>query len=117
MIKQLSKNKLEFSKNLRKHPTIWESKLWEHLRKRNLGVRFKRQVVIGDYIVDLSCFAKKIIIEIDGKNHRKTNLNNKDAEKENYLIRQGYRILRIWNSEIDKDINCVLEKIIEALKF
>ena len=53
-------------KILRKNPTPWESKLWYHLRNRNLnGVKFRRQFKIDKYVVDFCCLEKKLIIELD----------------------------------------------------
>ena len=115
MIKPIPKDKLIYVRQLRKKPTIWENKLWEHLKRRNLGFRFKRQVYIGGYLVDLSCHAKKLIVELDGAYHATDSGRLYDQERSRFLKHEGYRIVRIWNSEIDKDINKVLDRIIKAL--
>jgi very-short-patch-repair endonuclease len=113
MVRKIPKDKLSFGRELRKNPTIWEDKLWRHLKDKNLGVRFKRQVYIGGYLVDLCCNMQKLTIEIDGAGHRG---NVEDQVRSEFLKREGYRVLRFWDSEIDKDINKVLEKIIKELR-
>lgn len=50
-------------------PTDAEKILWQHIRRKALGVRFRRQHAIGDYIVDFACINLKLIIEVDGGYH------------------------------------------------
>lgn len=116
MVRAIPKSTLAFGRELRKNPTGWESKLWKHLKDKNLGVRFKRQVYIGGYLVDFCCAAKKLIIELDGGHHRHFSRTVRDEERSKFLKGEGYRVLRFWNSEIDEDINAVLGRIIRALK-
>lgn len=116
MVKPIPKSTLLFGRKLRKNLTVWESKLWRHLEDKNLGVRFKRQVYIGGYLVDFCCPARKLVIEIDGGYHKTLTGKDNDQLKNTFLKREGYKVLRFWNSEIDKDINSVLERIIRMLK-
>src|SRR3989338_1437814 len=115
MIKPVSKIRLKFSRRLRKQPTPWEVKLWQHLKNNNLGFRFKRQLVLGNYIVDFCCHGKKLVIELDGSSHRPSFRKEIDQAKLVFLRHEGYNIIRFWNHEIDKDISVVLNKIIKAL--
>ena len=63
-----------------------------HLRGHQFnGYKFKRQVVIGAYIVDFSCFEKRIIIEIDGGQH--LDQEDMDAVRTEFLVGQGYRVI------------------------
>jgi len=55
--------------SLRKNMTEAERKLWGRLRELQLGIRFRRQVVLGRYIVDFASLTPKIIIEVDGSQH------------------------------------------------
>jgi len=116
MVTAISKSKLLFGRDLRNNPTSWEIKLWKHLRDKNLGYRFKRQVFIGGYIVDFCCAAKKLIIELNGGYHRQDMRKIDDQQRLSFLKKEGYSVLSFWNSEIDKDINNVLEKILNALR-
>ena len=57
-------------KELRTGATLQEARLWELLRKKQLGYRFRRQQSIGWYILDFYCPEKKLAVEIDGKPHK-----------------------------------------------
>ena len=105
-----------FSKSLRSESTLWERKLWYYLRGgRFLGLKFKRQVVIDDYIVDFSCNEKKVVIEVDGSQHNSSKGIAKDKIRDNHLSNAGYKVLRFWDDEIDKNIEGVLERIRQTL--
>jgi very-short-patch-repair endonuclease len=100
------------SKILRKRFTPWEGKLWYHLRGgRFYGLKFKRQVPLGDYVVDFCCQEKKLVIELDGGQHNWEENRKADFNRQEYLILKGYRVLRFWNNEIDNNIEGVLEII------
>jgi very-short-patch-repair endonuclease len=98
---------------LRKNQTPQEVVLWAHLRGTQLGCKFKRQHSIGPYILDFYCPDKKLAIELDGAQH----LDNKeyDQERTNYLLILGIQTIRFWNSEINTNINGVLQEIVSRL--
>ena len=98
---------LEHSRTLRTNPTEVEKKLWYHLRKKQMGVKFRRQYQVTPYIVDFICLEKKIIIELDGGQHDEQS----DKERSNFLKAQGYQILRFWNHEVLENMEGVLETI------
>ncbi|MCP4306664.1 MAG: DUF559 domain-containing protein, partial [bacterium] len=58
-----------FARSNRKDPTKSEAMIWADLRMRQLGDKFRRQQPIGPYIVDFVCFAKKLVVELDGWTH------------------------------------------------
>jgi len=100
---------------LRRNQTPHEYKLWYWLRdKRFEGLKFRRQYPIGKYIVDFCCFEKKLVIELDGGQHNKSEQIKYDILRSKYLENQGYKILRFENSEIDENLDGVLEKIMEV---
>ncbi len=89
----------ELARNLRKNSTNAERKLWQCLRKRQIGgYKFRRQLVIEPYIVDFVCLEKKLIVELDGGQHLLQ--KNEDKLREEYLKKKGYRILRFWNDDV-----------------
>jgi len=103
---------LLLAKNLRIAQTPWEIKLWYYLRGgRMVGVKFKRQVPIGNYIIDFYAGDKKLAIELDGRGHTNVETHKKDIAKQEFLESLGIRVLRIWNNELDNNIEGVLEKI------
>ena len=78
---------------------VSEAALWNRIRRRQLGVRFRRQVPIGPYIADFACLNPKIIIEVDGSGH-----DWKDEEERAYFLEsQGFTMLRINNEEVAFD--------------
>jgi len=100
-------------KELRKSLTPQETKLWNFLRNKKLGVKWRRQHGIGPYIVDFYCKEKDLIIELDGSQH----INNKeyDRERSDYMETLEIKVLRFWNSEIENNIKGVLKKIIDCI--
>lgn len=98
------------AQNLRKNMTKQERKLWyEFLRK--LPCRFRRQKVIGEYIVDFYCAEKKLAIELDGSQHYEEENVIKDAERTNFLNGKGVTVLRYTNLDIDRNFSGVCEDI------
>ena len=111
------KEQIEKSRQLRKNMTPQERKLWCIIRNRQFfGYRFRRQFPLGQYIVDFICREKKIIIEIDGGQHNEIKNIQYDNERTEYLISEGYKVLRFWNNDIDKNIGGVYEKLKEAFE-
>jgi adenine-specific DNA-methyltransferase len=100
---------------LRKNQTSYETKLWQALRNRQLNsLKFRRQHVIGNYIVDFCCLSKRLIIEIDGGQHNEKNNIIEDNIRTKYLQDQDFRVLRFWNNEVRDNFAGVIEKIIET---
>ena len=100
-------------KVLRKRPTDAEQLLWNRLRMKQMeGLKFRRQQPIDNYLVDFVCFENRIIIEVDGGQHAEE--NNKDRERDTYLQRCGFKILRFWNNEVLQNINGDLVVIRES---
>jgi very-short-patch-repair endonuclease len=104
----------ERRKNLRKTSTPQEFKLWFYLKGNNLGVKFRRQQGIGPYIADFYCKEKSLIIELDGSQHKEA--KEYDVERDAYIKSLDIEVLRFWNSEIDENMEKVLEKIKEHIK-
>jgi very-short-patch-repair endonuclease len=100
------------AKKLRANTTPHERILWRALKEiPQEGTHFRRQAPIGAYVVDFFCPAKKLIVEIDGGHHNDDEPAQRDRERQGWLEKEGYRVVRFWNSEISGDINAVLEKI------
>ena len=95
------------AKALRRQSTDAELLLWRHLRGRRLeGYKFRRQVVIEPYIVDLACVEAKLIIEADGGQH--DGQRNYDAERSARLAAMGYRVGRFWDHEVLNETRSVV---------
>ena len=99
---------------LRKNSTEAERCLWSRLRGRRLdGVKFRRQQVLGPYVVDFLCLEPKVVIEVDGGQHAEQVPN--DLRRTEYLKVLGYRVIRFWNHDVLGDPDAVLESIRAAL--
>jgi very-short-patch-repair endonuclease len=103
-------------KQLRKSATPQEIILWSLLRRKQIRYKFRRQHSIGRYIVDFYCPEKKLIIELDGWQHREENNEGYDLERTKFLELLGYRVLRFWNNDVNKNIEGVILKIEESLE-
>lgn len=100
---------------MRQNLTPQEVKLWQYLRKEQLGVKFRRQFPIdSEYIADFACLEKKLIIELDGAQHAE---NQHDKDRTLYLEDNGFTVLRFWNNEIDKNLIGCLERIRAFLNY
>ena len=98
-------NKNILARKLRKNQTPQEAKIWSLLRNhRYKNLAFKRQHPIGDYIVDFICLEKKLIIEIDGGQHNQPNDIEYDKKRTKFLNSLGFKVVRFWNTDIDKNI-------------
>ena len=84
----------------KRNPTEAESVMWEMLRKKQLGVIFRRQYIIGEFIVDFVCLSKQLVVEVDGKYHDLPEQQKADVLREQCLLALGYRTIRFTNSEI-----------------
>jgi very-short-patch-repair endonuclease len=103
------------ARELRKRLTNAEKKLWSHIRLRQItGHKFRRQQLIGRYIVDFACLEKKLVVEVDGGQHSLQ--SSSDKERTVWLESQGYRVLRFWNDEVLKEIEIILDVIARALE-
>ncbi len=100
------------SRELRKNMTPQEKKVWNLLKNRQFyGFRFRRQCPLGSYIVDFVCREKKIIIEIDGGQHNHDDDKEYDKKRTEYLKSLGFRVIRFWNNDIDKNLEGVYRKL------
>ena len=106
----------EHAEHNRKNPTEAESVLWNCLRSNNLGVKFRQQHVIGEYIADFLCVEKKLIIEVDGGYHNKPEQQKADSSRSQYFYERGYVEMRFTNEEVLSDIDMVLNRIEHILQ-
>ena len=106
----------EHAEHNRKNPTEAESVLWNCLRSNKLGVKFRQQHVIGEYIADFLCVEKKLIIEVDGGYHSKPEQQKADSARSQYFYERGYVEMRFTNEEVLSDIDMVLNRIEHILQ-
>ena len=100
---------IEFAQHMRANPTGVERRLWQGLRARQLGVKFRRQHPIGPYIVDFASVQARLVVEIDGDTHQYAY----DMHRDRWLESRGWRLMRLVLQEIDEN----LDSAIEAIRF
>ena len=113
---QLEQNKalLTNARKLRKGMTKEERKLWYTFLCK-LPVRFRRQQIIGNYIVDFYCHSRGLVIELDGSQHFEDKGKQADLERDAYLRGLGLRVLRYSNLDVNRNFRGVCEDILQHL--
>ena len=104
------------ARKLRKEMTNAERKLWSLVRSNQLGIKIRRQVPIGPYIVDFLCQKKRLVIELDGIQHHDRLAMNQDMARDDYLRTKGYTVLRFDNSDMLNHYDQVVTKIKSILE-
>ena len=106
----------EMAKENRKHATQAEAALWEALRGSNLGEKFRRQHIIGDFIVDFVSLSVKLVIEVDGGYHNDSEQKKADELRTEFLEKTGFKVLRFTNEQVLQDTDKTIEEIKANLK-
>ncbi len=106
----------EKAKEMRNKPTEAEKMLWNVLSNKGIdGFKFRRQHIIGEYIVDFVCLEKRLIIEVDGSIHNTPEQKEHDNQRTEWLKSKGFRIIRYTNNQVTNDIFNTLENIKKEL--
>ena len=106
-----SKELILFARQLRQNMTPAEKVLWEHIRSKSLGHKFRNQHAIYKYVVDFYCHELRLFIEVDGSIHTLTEVALNDKDRENNLLSLGLHVIRFTNDEIFNNIERVLNDI------
>ena len=116
MQKSADKAAITRARNLRENATNAERRLWSELRLlRRSGFHFRRQAPFQRYILDFVEHSARLVIELDGPLHARPENELRDSTRDDALARENYYTLRIWNREIDADMNGVMETILRVL--
>ena len=103
------------AKELRRNMTKEERRLWYDFLK-SYPVRFTRQKILGNYIVDFYCASARLVIELDGSQHYEDKGIEYDKERTKYLEQYDLTIIRIPNNEINTNFDGVCEYIDALIK-
>ena len=108
---------IEYAKKHRSQATKAEKKLWELLKSKKLGgYKFRRQHIIGNYIADLVCLDKRLIVEIDGLIHQLPENKEADEVRTQWLSDRGFKVIRFTNEEVIHKTGETINAISLALK-
>ena len=108
-------NMLPLARKLRREMTPHERKLW-YLFLRTYPVKFYKQKIIGDFIVDFYCAPARLVIEIDGSQHYEEDGKTRDGVRDQKLRERGLLVLRFSNREIDREFPAICERIDETVQ-
>ena len=103
------------AKALRNNPTEAEKVLWEKLRLKQIGVKFRRQHPINIYIADFYCHMKKLVVEVDGDYHLMSDQKEYDELRTEDIKEYGIEVIRFKNEEVLNEIDKVVKKIKEVI--
>jgi len=106
----------KFARAQRQNMTRAETMLWRAVRNHQIdGHGFRRQTPIGPYFADFVCLARKIVVEADGRTHETADAKIKDAERDAWFRRAGFRVLRFPDELIIGGLPIVIDRIRAAL--
>ena len=105
----------EHARQMRRHMELPEVLLWIQLRRRTLGLRFRRQHPVGPYVLDFYCPQAKLAVEIDGYSHEVADRPQRDERRDAWLAGRGVRTIRLPAREVLKDMDGALATIAAAL--
>ena len=94
------------AREMRRVPTASEAVLWAHLRRGQLGVRVRRQVILGPFIVDFLVPSARLVVEVDGGVH--LSRRDEDRRRDQALGALGYRVVRAAAEDVVADVGAVL---------
>jgi very-short-patch-repair endonuclease len=100
------------ARTLRREMTLPEILLWQQLRRRATGFKWRKQHPAGPYDLDFYCDAAKLCVEVDGEAHERGDRPAKDARRDSWLASQGILTLRIPAADVLADLECVLIHIL-----
>lgn len=107
----------ERARELRQRATPFEQSFWHQVRAgRFAGYKFRRQQVLGPYIVDFVCLGSRVVVELDGSGHAQIEALAYDTARDAWLQAQGYRVLRVWNHEWQAQPEAVLTRLWNLLQ-
>lgn len=109
MRKTVPRGKRDLARSLRSNMTAAEKLLWKSIRKRQMGVKFRRQVVIGPYIADFLSYDAKLVIEL-GANQNPVS-SQTEADRSTYIRAQGLHLIHFRNADVLENLDNVLTRI------
>ena len=104
------------ARELRRSMTLPEGLLWQALRKRPDGLKFRRQHPLAPYIADFYCPAARLVVEVDGKSHDMGGRPEHDARRDRWMSDKGFKVMRLPVSDVLHNLDSVLAAIVHACR-
>ena len=111
-MRQTTRATVAKARELRRAMTPPEAILWQVLRSRPEGLKFRRQHPVGPYVAEFYCPSRKLIVEVDGIAHAMGDTPQRDERRDEWLRQQGYRVVRIPAAEVSGDVEAVLNYVL-----
>jgi very-short-patch-repair endonuclease len=102
----------EHARRMRFCPTRSEEWLWRRLSGSKTGFAFRRQLVIGNFIVDFACTKVRLAVEIDGGYHE--GRQRRDGARDRALAELGWGVLRVAEEDVFADLDGVVARVAQA---
>ncbi|MBI0476596.1 endonuclease domain-containing protein [Sphingomonas sp. MA1305] len=99
------------ARQLRRDMSLPEVLLWQRLKGQQAGIKFRKQHPVGSYVADFYCSATRTIVEVDGETHNRGSRPAHDAQRDAFLIGNGYRILHVSATEVLRDVDAAAEAV------
>jgi very-short-patch-repair endonuclease len=107
------KDTVNLARKLRAEMTPPEIALWQAMRKRPGGHKFRRQHPAGIYMLDFFCTKVRLAIEVDGKAHDSASVIAKDAARSQFLRQKGIATPRVPAKLVLEDIEAVVQRLVQ----
>ena len=95
MTKRVPEAQTTRARELRRDATEAERRLWRLISRYR--PKFTRQLPIGPYFADFACREARLVVEVDGGQHSES---VRDERRDAFMREQGWRVLRLWNSDV-----------------
>jgi very-short-patch-repair endonuclease len=104
------------ARELRRSASPPESLLWQQLRRRPHGLKFRRQHPFGPLIADFYCPAAKLVVEVDGDSHSMGGEPARDARRDDWLREHGLRVVRFDAADVMNDVGSAVIEILKVAR-
>ena len=100
------------ARKLRRQMSLPEVMLWQALKRRPDGLKFRRQFPISEMAADFACLERRLIVEVDGDAHGMSEQRGRDAGRDRFLQKEGFDVMRIAARDVLKDLDAVVRSIV-----
>ena len=111
------RSQIQRARELRRNMSEPEIILWSRLRRlRSQGFPIRRQYPFRGYFLDFACLSRRVVIEVDGFQHADDRQAEHDAVRDRILERHGFRVIRVWASDVRRNLSGVMDHIVQVLE-
>ena len=100
------------ARKLRRTMSYPEVLLWQRLRGKFTGLKFRKQHPVGPYVADFCCLDRRLIVEVDGAIHEDAHQSPADAERNRFMQDNGFRVFRVAATDVKREMDAVIAAII-----